>query len=131
MGLILLSLTFFSFLSVVALYVTRDRWTPHVPALPSVRLPGTEYLYSRLPTSFAGDAAAGLHSDTFSLAGNLEDGDSRAGLDDAAKREILRIMKTRRMKFDQARKVYTEQRFRDNGIGPDGRPRDPKFVSFS
>ncbi|MRB31448.1 DUF2015 domain-containing protein, partial [Bacillus thuringiensis] len=22
-------------------------------------------------------------------------------------------------------------RFKSNGIGPDGRPRDPKFVSFS
>jgi len=27
--------------------------------------------------------------------------------------------------------VYMEQRFKKNGIGEDGIPRDPKFVSFS
>ena len=52
-------------------------------------------------------------------------------LDDAAKAEILRIMKKRRLPFDDARRAYMEQRFSANGIGPDGRPRDPKFVSFS
>lgn len=74
---------------------------------------------------------AGLSSANFDLAGNVASGDGRAGLDDAAKREVLRIMKRRRLKFDEARRVYMEQRFRENGIGPDGRPRDPKFVSFS
>ena len=61
----------------------------------------------------------------------MEAGDSRRGLDDAAKAEVLKIMKKRRMTFDQARKVYTENRFKANGIGADGRPTDPKFVSFS
>lgn len=87
--------------------------------------------YTRLPTSFAGDAEAGLSSATFDLAGNVEGGDSRAGLDDASKAEILKIMKRRRLPFDEARRVYMEQRFQANGIGADGRPRDPKFVSFS
>lgn len=58
-------------------------------------------------------------------------GDSRSGLDATAKREILRIMQRRRLQFDEARRVYMEERFRANGIGADGRPRDPKFVSFS
>ena len=58
-------------------------------------------------------------------------GDSRQGLDDAGKKEVQRIMKTRRVGFDEARRIYTEQRFAKNDIGPDGRPRDPKFVSFS
>lgn len=40
-------------------------------------------------------------------------------------------MKTQRVGFDQARRIYTEQRFARNNIGPDGTPRDPKFVSFS
>ncbi len=40
-------------------------------------------------------------------------------------------MKSRRVNFDEARRIYTEGRFAKNGIGPDGRPRDPKFVSFS
>ncbi|KAG6034108.1 hypothetical protein E4U19_003795 [Claviceps sp. Clav32 group G5] len=110
-----------------ALFFTRSYWRPYVP---EIRLPGADFIYARLPSSFSGDIEAGLSSSTFDLAGNLE-GDSRAGLDDAGKREILKIMKKKRMTFDQARKVYMDNRFKANGIGPDGRPRDPKFVSFS
>lgn len=110
------------------LYLTRNSWLYLVPD--SLVHPGS-YLYARLPSTFAGDVEAGLSSDTFDLSGNVASGDARAGLDDAAKREILAIMKKRRLKFDQARQVYMEQRFSANGIGPDGRPRDPKFVSFS
>lgn len=113
---------------VTALYLTRGRWSHLVP---QIHLPGSEYLYSRLPGSFSGDMEAGLSSATFDLSGNVADGDGRAGLDDAAKADILKIMKKRRMRFDEARMVYTEGRFKANGIGPDGRPRDPKFVSFS
>ncbi|KAK7737031.1 hypothetical protein SLS53_006787 [Cytospora paraplurivora] len=123
MSYILYSTVFFLVVLVTTLYLTRGRWTHLVP--------GSDYLYSRLPDSFTGDIEAGLSSSTFNLAGNVADGDGRAGLDDVAKQEILKIMKRRRMKFDQARKVYMENRFRDNGIGPDGRPKDPKFVSFS
>lgn len=117
---------------VTALYLTRGRWQHLLPD--HIRVPGSEYLYSRLPFSggsFSDDIESGLSSANFDLAGNLADGDSRAGLDDAAKREILKIMKKRRMRFDEARRVYMEGRFKANGIGPDGRPRDPKFVSFS
>ncbi len=99
--------------------------------LPSLRLSGRDHLYSRVPSTFAGDMDAGLSSSTFDLSENMEGGDGRAGLDDEAKREILKIMKRRRLPFDQARKFYMEQRFAANGIGADGRPRDPKFVSFS
>ncbi|KAL6695182.1 hypothetical protein J3F84DRAFT_376317 [Trichoderma pleuroticola] len=106
-----------------ALFLTRSCWLR--------RLPGSDYLYSRLPSTFAGDIEAGLSSSTFDLSGNVEDGDGRAGLDDASKAEILKIMKKRRLPFDQARKVYMENKFKANGIGADGRPRDPKFVSFS
>ena len=59
------------------------------------------------------------------------EGDSRAGLDDRGKREVQRIMKSRSIGFDEARRVYMEQNFKKNNIGPDGLPRDPKFVSFS
>lgn len=74
---------------------------------------------------------SGLSSSTFNLSGNISDNDTRAGLDDKAKREIQRIMKKRGVGFDEARRLYMERRFRENGIGSDGRPRDPKFVSFS
>lgn len=128
MGHLFLPLSVFLLVVATALFFTRAYWTPHVPAL---RLPGTKYLYSRLPSTFAGDVEAGLSSSTFDLSGNIEAGDSRGGLDAQAKGDILTIMKKRRMNFDQARKVYMENRFKANGIGADGRPRDPKFVSFS
>jgi hypothetical protein len=94
-------------------------------------LPVPDYLYDRLPTSFTGDIEAGFTSSDFDLADNVAEGDSRAGLDQQAKREIKKIMRKRRVDFDEARRLYTEQRFAKNDIGPDGRPRDPKFVSFS
>lgn len=90
-----------------------------------------DYLYSRLPSSFADDAEMGLTSEDFDLSENIEGGDTRAGLDNIAKREITRIMKRMKVGFDEARRQYTESRFASNNIGPDGRPRDPKFVSFS
>jgi len=39
-------------------------------------------------------------------------------------------MKTRGIGFDEARRVYMEQRFKRNNIGADGLPRDPKLVTF-
>jgi hypothetical protein len=61
----------------------------------------------------------------------MEGGDERAGLDDRAKREVHNIMKRRGVGFDEARRLYMQDRFRREGIGADGLPRDPKFVSFS
>lgn len=94
-------------------------------------LPVPDYIYDRLPSSFTGDLEAGLSSSQFDIAANVVDGDTRAGLDQRAKQQIRKIMKNRGVDFDEARRVYTEQRFARNNIGPDGRPRDPKFVSFS
>ncbi|KAB8069794.1 hypothetical protein BDV29DRAFT_161072 [Aspergillus leporis] len=120
-------LLYFLTISVVvcgtALYLTRTRWLPLVPVL--------DYIYDRLPSSFADDLEAGLSSSQFDLSANVADGDARAGLDNNAKREVRKIMKSQRVDFDEARRMYTEQRFAKNNIGPDGRPRDPKFVSFS
>ncbi|CEO58505.1 hypothetical protein PEBR_00980 [Penicillium brasilianum] len=124
-------MTYFLFYSLIisviiagtALYLTRSRWI-HL-------LPVPDYLYQRLPSSFTGDLEAGLSSSQFDITANVADGDTRAGLDQAAKREIQKIMRARKVNFDEARRIYTEQRFARNNIGPDGRPRDPKFVSFS
>jgi len=127
---LLYSLTVLVIVSGTVLYLTRNSWLPLLREVGN-RFPGSSYIYSRLPGSFAGDIEAGLSSSTFDLAANVDSGDSRAGLDDAAKAEILKIMKKRRLRFDEARRFYMEQRFSANGIGPDGRPRDPKFVSFS
>lgn len=115
-------------LFVTALYFSRGYWA-HL--IPEYHGPGSEFLYSRLPTSFNGDIEAGLSSATFDLSENVESKDGRAGLDEHAKAEILKIMKKRLVVFDEARRVYVESRFTSNGISPDGTPRDAKFVSFS
>ncbi|KAJ5545344.1 hypothetical protein N7535_006266 [Penicillium sp. DV-2018c] len=106
-----------------ALYLTRSRWAP------LIQVP--DYLYHRLPSSFSADLEAGLNSSQFDISANIADGDSRAGLDPQGKAEVRKIMKSRKVDFDEARRIYTERRFAKNNIGPDGRPRDPKFVSFS
>ena len=80
--------------------------------------------------TFAEDAEAGFHSSNFNLADNIEAEDSRRGLDDNAKREVYHIMKVRRVTFDEARRIYMEDRFRREGVGPDGRPLDRKAVMF-
>ncbi|KAI1417837.1 protein precursor [Hypoxylon sp. FL1857] len=123
MAYLLYSISFCALVVGTILYLTRNHWL-HL-------LPGQSHLYGGLPGSFAGDIEAGLSSSTFDLSANVEGGDGRAGLDDEAKTQILAIMKKRRMRFDEARRVYMEQRFSANGIGADGRPKDPKFVSFS
>ncbi|RDW70309.1 hypothetical protein BP5796_08706 [Coleophoma crateriformis] len=128
MGYLLYSISFTLLVVSTALYLTRSYW---VPLLPDMNFPGSSYLYARLPSSFASDMENGFTSSAFDLSGNVSAGDSRAGLDDTSKREIQKIMKKRRVNFDEARRLYTEGRFAKNGIAPDGLPRDPKFVSFS
>ncbi|CAK7564235.1 MAG: hypothetical protein SEPTF4163_002122 [Sporothrix epigloea] len=140
MGLYLYSLALLVIVTGSVLYWTRRHWIEPLAttvtsatdrlssSLSSIRSP---FSYTRLPSTFSGDAEAGLSSSTFDLAGNIEGSDNRAGLDDASKAAILKIMKKRRLPFDEARRVYMEQRFKANGIGADGLPRDPKFVSFS
>lgn len=106
-----------------ALYITRARWL--------LLLPLPDYLYHRLTSSFSNDIELGFTSTDFDLTSNVAAGDSRAGLDQHGKKEVQRIMRSQKVGFNEARRVLTEQRFANNGIGPDGRPRDPKFVSFS
>lgn len=89
------------------------------------------FTYAQVPNTFMGDVESGFTSADFDLSSNITEGDSRAGLDQKAKREIQRLMKIRGINFDEARRVYMEQRFKKNGIGADGIPRDPKFVSFA
>jgi len=123
MAYVLYSLTFLVLIIGTVSYITRTRWLPLI-AVPA-------YLYQRLPSTFTNDMEAGLSSSDFDLSANINGGDTRAGLDQRSKREVLKIMKSRRVDFDEARRLYTEQRFAKNNIGPDGQPRDPKFVSFS
>ncbi|KAH0846639.1 hypothetical protein AYO21_11451 [Fonsecaea monophora] len=132
MAYILYSILFFSIALSTILYFTRSRWTPYLP-IPVQDLLSrlNPYTYSRVPTTFMGDVESGFTSADFDLSSNIMEGDSRGGLDQRAKREIQRLMKIRGINFDEARRVYMEQRFKKNGIGEDGIPKDPKFVSFS
>jgi len=119
------SLFVLTVLSIVLLFFFRERWLHLVPD----QLTPT-YLYTALPTTFQGDVEAGLHSTDFDMTGNIE-GDSRSGLDEQGKREVLAIMRRKKVNFDEARKMYMEKRFKKAGISADGVPNDPKFVSFS
>lgn len=130
------------------LYFTRSIWKPIAPPIPYLTAPGhipdwlynihdsigdsyARMRYSRVPTDFMGDAEAGLHSTNFNLAENIEASDSRAGLDENAKRDVYVIMKRRGVTFDEARRMYVEGIFGREGIGADGRPTDSKAVMFS
>jgi len=148
MAYLFYTLTFFFLVTATALYATRSVWKPLAPPIPYLTAPGhipdwlynihdslsdryARIRYSRLPTTFAGDAEAGLHSSTFNLAENIEASDSRAGLDENAKRDVYVIMKRRGVGFDEARRIYVEGVFGREGIGADGRPLDRKAVMFS
>lgn len=80
--------------------------------------------------SFAIDMARGLHSENFSIQGNIEAGDSRSGLADAD--EIQRIMRRENVSFDTARLLRQQRRFAQSNVDPNtGIPLDPKTVMFS
>ncbi|KAJ1893341.1 hypothetical protein LPJ66_005822 [Kickxella alabastrina] len=78
--------------------------------------------------AFVSDYRAGLSSQNFDIAINIEDGDSRPGLDSD---EVRRIMETRGVSFDKARLIRQQQLMQRNGIDPlTGMPLDPKVVTF-
>ena len=134
MAYILYSILIFSIILGTALYLTRHTWTPFLPErvqdiLYNIPSPASA-TYSRLP-QFMQDAESGMHSADFDLSSNIAGEDSRGGLDPKSKRDIQRIMKVRGIGFDEARRVHMQQNFKKAGIGADGLPRDPKFVSFS
>lgn len=52
-------------------------------------------------------------------------------MDEEGKRQVQKIMKRKKVGFDEARRLWMQERFKKGGIGEDGIPRDPKFVSFS
>ncbi|CUS11216.1 unnamed protein product [Tuber aestivum] len=115
----------FLMLIATGLYVYRSRWLPPISNMIS------QHTYHRLNSSFESDIEAGLSSDDFNLSGNLAGGDARGGLDLASKKEVLRIMKGQRVNFDEARRIFMEQKLLKNGIAADGRPMDPRAVFFS
>jgi len=129
MAYLLYSISFVSLVLATVLYLLRNRLPNPGLNIPLPTLPRA--IYTRLPTSFTQDIESGLSSSTFDLSANVADNDSRAGLDTKGKKEIQKIMKNRGVGFDEARRVWMQIRFREEGIGEDGKPKDPKFFSFS
>ncbi|KAI3405098.2 hypothetical protein KGF56_002054 [Candida oxycetoniae] len=93
---------------------------------------GQGYYTSIDTSSFQDDINDGLNSASFDLeANNLTREDPRNGLDEQAKEEIKRIMKSKSMSFDEARLEYVRGEFAGNNIDENGVPKDPKLVTLS
>lgn len=106
----------------------RRRWLPVFQEWQRRRASG---LYLPIVSEgFQDDINSGLTSGTFDLLANNRN-DSRKGLDNLAKKEIVSLMNERGLTFDQARAEYTQEQMRNNQIGPDGMPLDPKAFTFS
>ncbi|KAJ2815529.1 hypothetical protein GGI24_006019 [Coemansia furcata] len=78
--------------------------------------------------SFVDDYRAGLTSSNFDISINIDDGDSRPGLDSE---EVRTIMETQGVSFDKARLIRQQRLMKHNGIDPaTGLSLDPKAVTF-
>jgi len=95
MAYIFYTVVFGLFLSATVLYFTRTRWLHFLPysvsdfSLSDLR--SSNPLYTAIPSSFNADIEDGLTSEDFDLQANIAGGDSRAGLDDVAKKEITKL----------------------------------------
>ncbi|KAH0836478.1 hypothetical protein J3R83DRAFT_8087 [Lanmaoa asiatica] len=96
-------------------YRYRAAVLPHVPT--KVRSLLGLNQYTSLST-FSGQAEAGLTSVMFDIEANINDADSRAGLDERGTQEVLDIMRRERVNFDQARLIRHNQILARNGIDP-------------
>ena len=77
--LLLFSISLFFIVTATALFFTRSYWLQYLPDV-NIRLPSADYLYSQLPSTFAGDIEAGLSSTTFDLGSNVEGGRQSRGV---------------------------------------------------
>ncbi|CDR46799.1 CYFA0S26e00232g1_1 [Cyberlindnera fabianii] len=112
----------------IAAFHFRSHWLPRLRAWRASRNISLGR-YEAL-SSFQSDLEAGLSSGTFNIGANVSSGDSRQGLDDTAKKQVLKIMEEKGISFDEARLEYIKKKLADNQIGPDGTPLDPKAVTF-
>ncbi|KDN44753.1 hypothetical protein K437DRAFT_129994 [Tilletiaria anomala UBC 951] len=86
--------------------------------------------YRRLPVFDWGTARdAGLHSTLFDIEANINDGDTRSGLDQRGAEEVTAIMHAQGVSFDEARLIRHQNILRQNNIDPHtGMPLDSKAV---
>jgi len=130
-----LSLLGFFVLVFMATIHYRSRVIPLLPARIQSLLPTLPFShpgdsgYSRVPTGFASQASLGLSSAAFDLEQNIMDGDSRAGLDEVGTQEVMNIMRSENVSFDEARLRRHNRLLARNDIDPTGMPLDSKAVT--
>ncbi|KAF8736054.1 hypothetical protein AX14_000930 [Amanita brunnescens Koide BX004] len=123
-----ISLFAFLLLTTMVSYRYRTSIIPHLPARLKNLFPGL-HNYAPLST-FSEQANAGITSSNFDIESlNIRDGDSRIGLDDQGAREVMEIMRTERVNFDQARLIRQNRILARNGIDPSGMPLDAKAIT--
>ena len=120
---------FTAVIGLLLLFHLRKKWLPKYRHWRASR--HNQYLSMVAGLSFQDDVDSGLTSGTFDLMGNIDGGDSRKGLDEAAKKEIIAIMNKDSLTFDDARTKYFQNKMARNQIGPDGMPLDPRAFTFS
>ncbi|KAH8111053.1 hypothetical protein DFH11DRAFT_1729779 [Phellopilus nigrolimitatus] len=125
--LFILSLFAFSSLVVLLAVYYRGAVIPHLPRRIRQMFPRLAN-YAPLAT-FSEQASQGLSSAAFDIEANIRDGDSRAGLDERAVREVQEIMRRERVNFDQARLIRHNRILADNNIDPSGMPTDSKAIT--
>ncbi|EMR08039.1 hypothetical protein PNEG_03481 [Pneumocystis murina B123] len=119
-------LTFFVFFS--CLLIMKRFCKLHMP----FKLFKEKKSYFQVDSSFQADLEEGFSSNTFDLYQNIENEDSRAGLDNLGKEEIYHIMNKYKCGFDDARVISNKERMKYNSIDPQtGKPTDPRAVFFS
>lgn len=85
--------------------------------------------YTPLPT-WSDQLNSGLSSTLFDITANMDDGDSRTGLDESGARDIQTIMREQGVSFDQARLIRHRDILVRNNIDPNtGLPLDSKAVT--
>ncbi|KAG1738904.1 uncharacterized protein EDB91DRAFT_1137272 [Suillus paluster] len=116
------------FAALALLVMVGYRYRTTLPTRVRAFFPGLNH-YTPL-ASFSDQAHAGLSSPMFDIeSANIAEGDSRAGMDEQGTQEVLDIMRTQRVNFDQARLIRHNQILARNGIDPSGMPLDSKAVT--
>ncbi|KAL1668881.1 hypothetical protein GGF50DRAFT_96086 [Schizophyllum commune] len=123
------SLAAFFALLVMLSFTYRSRLAPFVPErVRSLPIFARSHTYTPLAT-FNDQVQAGMSSQAFDIEANIRDGDARAGLDEVGTREVMEIMRTERVNFDQARLIRQNRMLAAHGIDPSGMPMDRKAVT--
>ncbi|SNX87113.1 uncharacterized protein MEPE_05823 [Melanopsichium pennsylvanicum] len=87
--------------------------------------------YTRLPGfDWNSNLENGLNSTLFDITANMDDGDTRTGLDPRGAQDVQTIMQEQGVSFDQARLIRHQQILVQNNIDPNtGMPLDSKAVT--